>query len=232
MLPHQMTTLFLIRHGLTAVTGTRLYGQTAGIDLDDRGRAQAEALAERFRSVRLTAIYSSPLERCVQTVEPLAASKRLEVRASQALIEMDSGRWTNRTLTSLRKNREWATVQRAPSQFRFPGGESFTEAHERVVGETQRIAARHPRGNVAVATHGDLVRILVAHYGGAHLDHFQRTLIDTASVSVVHLDGGIPRVLLVNDTGGLERFAPPARRRTPATTTTKGEPTSRGNLRG
>jgi probable phosphomutase (TIGR03848 family) len=226
-----MTTLFLIRHGLTALTGTRLYGRTPGIGLDDRGRSQAEALTERFRPVRLVAVYSSPLERCVQTVEPLAASKRLEVRRSEALIEMDSGRWTNRTLASLRRSRHWATVQRAPSQFRFPEGESFTEAHERVVGEAQRIAARHPRGNVALATHGDLVRILVTHYGGAHLDHFQRTMIDTASVSVIHLDGGIPRVLLVNDTGGLERFA--ARpRSTSAPTKRTTDPAPRGNLRG
>jgi probable phosphoglycerate mutase len=209
MLPHRMTTLFLIRHGLTAFTGTRLYGRTAGIDLDDRGRAQAQALAARFGPVRLAAIYSSPLERCIQTVEPLAVAKRLEVRPADALIEMDAGRWTNRTLASLRKARDWTTVQRTPSQFRFPGGEAFTEAHERVVGEIQRIAARHPKGSVAVASHGDLVRILVAHYGGAHLDHFQRTSIDTASVSVIHLGEGIPRVLLVNDTGGLERFAPP-----------------------
>lgn len=233
MLPDRMTTLFLIRHGLTALTGTRLYGQTEGVELDDRGRAQAEALVARFGSVRLAAIYSSPLDRCVQTVEPLAHAKRTEVRPSQALIEMDAGRWTNRTLASLRKHRDWKTVQRAPSQFRFPGGESFTEAHERIVGEVQRIAARHPRGNVAVATHGDLVRILVAHYGGAHLDHFQRTSIDTGSVSVVHLDGGTPRVLLVNDTGGLERFAP-SPRGTSSRAKRVARPTAskRGNLRG
>ncbi|MGZ8596210.1 MAG: histidine phosphatase family protein, partial [Actinomycetota bacterium] len=139
----------------------------------------------------------------------------------------------NRTLASLRRSRDWATVQRAPSQFRFPGGESFTEAYERIVGEAQRVAARHPRGNVAIATHGDLVRILVAHYGGAHLDHFQRTLIDTASVSVIHLDGGIPRVLLVNDTGGLDRFAPrPRGASATAKAKAKTEPASRRNLRG
>ena len=124
-------------------------------------------------------------------------------------------------------------MQRAPSQFRFPGGESFTEAHDRIVGEAQRIAARHPRGNVAIATHGDLVRILVSYYTGAHLDQFQRTLIDTASVSVIHLDGGTPRVLLVNDTGGLDRFAPrPRGASKPAKATTKAEPASRRNLRG
>jgi probable phosphomutase (TIGR03848 family) len=223
MLPHRMTTLFLIRHGLTALTGVRLYGQLDGIDLDDRGRAQAEALVERFAPVRLAAIYSSPLERCMQTVEPLAAAKRLEILPSPAMIEMDAGRWTNRTLASLRRARDWRTVQTSPSQFRFPGGESFAEAYERVVDGVQRIAARHPRGNVAVATHGDLVRILVAHAGGAHLDHFQRTTIDAGSVSVIHLDGGVPRVVLVNDTGGLQRFAP--RPRSPR------KPSSR-NLRG
>ncbi|MEO8477639.1 MAG: histidine phosphatase family protein [Actinomycetota bacterium] len=230
-----MTTLFLIRHGLTGLTGTRLYGRTPGIDLDDRGRAQAEALAARFEPIRLAAIYSSPLERCVQTVEPLAARKRLEVRPCDALIEMDAGRWTNRTLTSLRRARDWTTVQRTPSLFRFPEGEAFTEAHERIVGEVQRIAARHPKGNVAVASHGDLVRILVAHYSGAHLDHFQRTSIDAASVSVIQLGGGIPRILLVNDTGGLERFAPTPRaagaKRSPGTRPAT-KTSSRRNLRG
>src|SRR5262245_53526565 len=102
-----MTTLFLIRHGLTAVTGSRLYGRTAGIDLDERGRRQAAALVERFEGVRLTAAYSSPLERCVQTLEPLAAARRLELRISEPLIEMDVGDWTGRTLGSVRRTTLW-----------------------------------------------------------------------------------------------------------------------------
>jgi probable phosphoglycerate mutase len=211
-----MALLFLIRHGLTAHTGRTLYGRTPGISLDDRGRAQAESLAARLAPLRLTAVYSSPLERCRETVEPLAAALRLPVVERAGLIEMDAGGWTGRSLPQLRRSRHWTTVQRTPSAFRFPGGgEGFTEARDRVVAEAERIARRHRRGRVAVATHGDLVRILVAHYAGSPLDAFQHIGVDTASVSVVASDGaGRAQVLLVNDTGGLERFGPaPAKRR-------------------
>ena len=207
MLPDAMTTLFLIRHGLTAVTGSRLYGRTTGIHLDERGRRQAAALVDRFEGVRLSAIYSSPLERCVETLEPLATARRLEMRTSEALIEMDAGEWTGRTLPSLRRTKLWDTVQRNPSRFHFPGGESFMDAEARLLDEIERIAARHPRGRVVVGTHGDLVGMLVSHYAGAHLDQFQRVLVDPASVSAVYLGGGVPRILLVNDTGSLRRFA-------------------------
>jgi probable phosphomutase (TIGR03848 family) len=203
-----MTTLFLIRHGLTAQTGTNLYGRTPGIPLDDRGRRQAVHLAERFEPVKLTAIYSSPLERCRQTVEPLARAQRLPIQEREDLLEMDVGAWTGRTLKSVRRNKRWSEVQRSPSTFRFPDGEAFAEALDRIDREVARIARRHPRGRVAVATHGDIVRMLVAHLTGAPLNTFQRTVIDTASVSVVSLHKGAPFVHLVNDTGGLGRFGP------------------------
>ena len=195
MLPDAMTTLFLIRHGLTAVTGSRLYGRTPGIRLD-----------ERFGGVRLHAIYSSPLERCVETLEPLAAARGLEIRTSDALIEMDAGDWTGRTLPSLRRVKLWHTVQRNPSRFHFPGGESFVDAEARVLDELEQIVRRHPRGRIVVGTHGDIVRVLISHYTGAHLDQFQRVMADPASVSVVQLGDGVPRILLVNDTGSLRRF--------------------------
>ena len=201
-----MATLFLVRHGLTAQTGRILYGQTGGIDLDDRGRAQAERLAERFAPVKLTAIYSSPLERCVQTVEPLAAAQRLSVLPTPDLIEMDAGSWTGRTLPQLRRTKLWKTVQESPSTFRFPDGEAFVDAQRRAVAEVERIARRHRRGRVAVATHGDIVRIVLAHVAGTPLDEFQRIVIDAASVSVIAVDGHRTRMLLVNDTGGLDRF--------------------------
>lgn len=204
-----MTTIFLIRHGLTALTGTRLYGRAPGIDLDERGRAQAERLVDRFAGVRLTALYSSPLERCRQTVAPLAAAQRLEMRVSGALEEMDAGRWTNRRLSSLRSTALWRTVQDRPSEFRFPGGESFLEAEQRLVGEIDRIARRHPRGRVAIASHGDMVKIAIAHYLGSGLDRFQRLAADVASVSVIHLSPRGGHVLAVNDTGdALARFGP------------------------
>jgi probable phosphomutase (TIGR03848 family) len=202
-----MATIFLIRHGLTAVTGSKLYGRTPGFHLDERGRAQAERLVARFAAVRLTAIYSSPLERCMETVEPLAEAKRLSVVTSEGLIEMDAGTWTGRSLASLRRTKLWREVQRSPSTFRFPGGEAFSDAQVRIVTEVERIARRHARGRVAVATHCDLARIVLAHFSGIPFDAFQGMVIDTASVSVVQLSGGRPRVLLVNDTGdGLDRF--------------------------
>jgi probable phosphomutase (TIGR03848 family) len=203
-----MATLFLIRHAVTAQTGRVLYGQTPGIGLDDRGRAQAAGLVERFGSIRLTAIYSSPLERCVQTVEPLAAAQRLAVKVLPELIEMDAGSWTGRTLAQVRRTKPWATVQKQPSAFRFPDGEGFVEAQARAVQAVERIARRHPRGRVAVATHGDIVRIVLASLLGTPLDDFQRIVVDTASVSVAVVDAGRARVVLVNDIGGLDRFRP------------------------
>jgi probable phosphoglycerate mutase len=97
-------------------------------------------------------------------------------------------------------------VQRNPSRFHFPGGESFVDAEARVLDELERIVQRHPRGRIAVGTHGDIVRVLISHYTGAHLDQFQRVMADPASVSVVQLGDGVPRILLVNDTGSLRRF--------------------------
>jgi probable phosphomutase (TIGR03848 family) len=206
-----MTTLFLIRHGLTAATGKTLYGRTSGVPLDDRGRAQAEALAERFAPVKLTAVYTSPLDRCVETMAPLAARQRLNVNIRERLIEMDVGAWTGRPLAQVRRTRLWKELIHRPSLFRFPDGESFAEAQTRALAEIHGIVARHPKGRVAVCSHGDIIRMLMAHLSGAHLDLFQRTIADPASVSAVSLDDAGPHVLLVNDTGSLERFAPPPR---------------------
>ena len=228
MLPDAMTTLFLIRHGLTAVTGSRLYGRTAGIHLDERGRRQAAALVERFDGVRLSAIYSSPLERCLETLEPLAEARGLEIRTSDALVEMDAGDWTGRTLLSLRRTKLWGTVQRNPSRFHFPAGEGFLEAEARILDEIERIVARHPRGRVLIGTHGDLVRMLISHYTGAHLDQFQRVLADPASVSVVHLGRRRP-----SDPARERHGEPPSLRA--GATTSGGRPAggnSRGNRRG
>ncbi|HEX5938558.1 MAG TPA: histidine phosphatase family protein, partial [Actinomycetota bacterium] len=179
---------------------------------------------ERFQGVRLTALYSSPLERCVATIEPLAAAQNVELRLSDALAEMDTGDWTGRTLASVRRTKLWKVVQCNPSRFRFPNGESFVDAEARVLDEIERIRTRHPRGRVAIGTHGDLVRMLVSHYTGAHLDEFQRVVADPASVSVVYLGDSVPRILLVNDTGSLERF----RARPPSPGTRRG---SSGNGR-
>jgi probable phosphoglycerate mutase len=203
-----MATLFLVRHGLTAQTGKVLYGRTAGIGLDHRGRAQADDLVRRFEGVNLTAIYSSPLERCLETVEPLAAARRLAVRPDPGLIEMDAGSWTGQRLSRLRRAKAWSTVQREPSAFAFPGGgESFPDAQERAVAAVRRIAKRHPRGRVVVASHGDIIRLVAATFLGTPLDRFQVVVADTASITVVMTHRDAAHVVLLNDTGGLGRFA-------------------------
>jgi|SRR3954468_1493630 probable phosphoglycerate mutase len=201
-----MGLVFLVRHGLTGQTGRLLYGRTPGIDLDARGRAQAEALVARFEGVRLSAIYSSPLERCRQTVEPLSAARRIAIRTDDAFLEMEAGDWTGRTLAQLRRTKAWRTVQQTPSDFVFPGGEAFMDAQARVVTAIDRLARRHSKGSIAIATHGDIARIALAHYLATPLDDFQRIVIDTVGVSVILLGADRPHVLLVNDTGGLARF--------------------------
>ena len=211
-----MALLFLIRHGLTDQTGKRLYGWTPGVHLSDRGRAQADDLALRMAPVRVNAIYSSPLERCRETAGPLASAAGLRVQVRRDLCEVDYGDWTGRPLAQLSRTKLWRSVQQTPSQVTFPGGESFLHVQERALRVVYEIAGRHPRGRVAIVSHGDVARLLISHLSGAHLDAFQRIVIDAGSVSVVALGQGTgpPRILRVNDTGSLDGFAGRPIRRT------------------
>lgn len=211
-----MALLFLIRHGLTDQTGKRLYGWAPGVHLSERGRAQADDLAERMAVVRVAAVYSSPLERCRETAAPLASAAGVRVLVRRDLGEVDYGDWTGRPLAQLARTKLWRSVQRSPSQVTFPNGESFLRVQERALRAVHEIARAHPRGCSALVSHGDVVRLLISHLSGAHLDEFQRIVIDPGSVSVVAIgrNGGTPRILRVNDTGSLEAFATrrPARR--------------------
>ena len=207
-----MPILLLVRHALTEATGTRLSGWTPGVHLSERGREQARALVERLAPVRLAALYSSPLERCRETAEPLAAARRLEVRDTEDIGEVRYGDWTGRTLAQLSKTRLWRSVQATPSTVRFPGGETLLEVQQRAVRQAADIATAHPRGVVAVVSHGDVIRLLLAHFAGLHVDLFQRLVVSPASVSVVAAGDGVPRILRINDTGELGDLAPPRKR--------------------
>jgi probable phosphoglycerate mutase len=229
-----MTVLLLVRHCPTSVTGTRLTGWQPGFPLSDDGRARADALAERLADLPIEAIYSSPLERCRETAEPLARRRRVSIRVRPQLGEVRFGTWTGRTLAQLRRTRMWRLVQITPSIVRFPDGESFLEVQQRAVGELLRIAGEHRDGLVVIVSHADVIKLVLAHFAGAHLDAFQRLAIDPCSVSVVALGGGVPRVVKVNDTGDLAHVAPPQRRsrpRRPAGAGTGGRQ-ERGRLRG
>ncbi|MGH2738407.1 MAG: MSMEG_4193 family putative phosphomutase [Actinomycetota bacterium] len=202
------TVLLLVRHGVTDATGKRLYGRSPGVHLSKRGRAQAEAVAERLKALPIRAVYSSPLERCRETAAPIARALGLRVRTDRGVLETDIGAWTGRTFGQLRRSGLWRQLLAVPSSARFPHGESLAEVQARTVKALEAIASRHPTEIVVVVSHGDPIRLAMAHYTGTHLDHFQRLEMAPGSVSGVAIGGGAPRVLRVNDTGDLSDLLP------------------------
>lgn len=219
-----MTLLLLIRHGHTPTAGKILTGWERGVHLTEGGVEQAKALTVRLDGVPLAAIYSSPLERCRETAAPLAAARGLAVRVRRDLIETGYGEWTGRSIRQLTKTKLWRTLQRSPSAIRFPGGESLRDVQTRAVDAALAIAEEHPNGTVAVMTHADPVRLILAHFAGMHLDQFERLAVEPCSISVVAVQDGHARILKVNDTGDLSSLAPPppaTRRRTGKARTTK-----------
>lgn len=200
--PPPFTTVLLVRHGQTPTTGKVLPGRAKGLSLADEGRRQAEIAAERIGALpRVDAIYSSPLERARETAAPIAKARGLRTTIDRGLFECDFGDWTGRELKDLMKLPEWQTVQRAPSTFRFPNGESFTEMQTRMVSALDRLRAAHPGGTIVCVSHADTIKAAVAHALGTHIDLFQRIVISPASVTAIGWGAGGPVVLAVNSTG-------------------------------
>jgi probable phosphomutase (TIGR03848 family) len=200
-----MTLLLLIRHALTDATGRKLSGRSPGLHLNAAGRIQSEELVGRLDGLDLDAIYSSPLERCRETASPLATAHGLRVRRRSRLAEVEYGDWTNRSLRQLSKTKLWATVQGSPSTVRFPSGESLLEVQQRMIAEAGTLAGRHADSKIALFSHGDPLRLLLAHYLGVHIDLFQRLVVSPASVSAVALTSRGPHVLRMNDDGPIGR---------------------------
>lgn len=197
------TTIHLVRHGTTPTTGTVLPGRAPGLHLAESGIEQARRAAERLAALpRVDAIYCSPLERARQTAAPIAAALGLRPKVRKGLLECDFGNWTGRRLDELSKLPEWTTVQRAPSVFRFPGGESFTEMQFRIVSTLDTLRAEHPGGSIVCVSHADPIKAVVAHALGTHLDLFQRIVISTCSITSLVWSVHGPVALTVNSTGG------------------------------
>lgn len=196
------TLVLLVRHGQTPTTGKVLPGRAPGLHLADRGREQADAVAARIAALpRVDAIYASPLERTRETAAPIARARGLRVQIDRGLLECDFGDWTGAELKRLMKLPEWTTVQRAPSVFTFPGGESFIAMQHRIVDALARLRARHPGGVVVCVSHADPIKAAVAHALGTHLDLFQRIVVSPCSVSAIAYAPTGPVVLAVNSTG-------------------------------
>ena len=197
-----MTTFVLVRHAVTAHTGHKLSGWMPNLPLTSEGRAQAVAVAERLAAVRMDAIYSSPILRTVETARAIAARHDLDVTIRKGIGEVEYGTWTDRSLKSLARTKLWTTVQRFPSGARFPEGESLREVQSRAIHELERLRSEHPKHTVCVVSHGDVIRLVAAHYLGVHIDLFQRIHIGPASVSVISVGDQGPMVLTLNSSVG------------------------------
>jgi probable phosphomutase (TIGR03848 family) len=212
-----MSTLLLVRHGLTKLTGPVLAGRTPGVHLDERGEKQAAAVAARIAALPVTAIVTSPLDRCLDTAKFIADSqpKDLELQVDRRLIECDYGDWTGKPLKELTKDPVWKVVQTQPSAARFPAGESLSEVSARAVAAVRDWNVRLGDDAIWVAcSHGDVIKAILADALGLHLDQFQRIVVDPCSVSVVRYTDARPYVLRSNDVGAdLTPFAPPKKTR-------------------
>lgn len=198
-----MTTVLFIRHGLTAATGKTLSGWTPGLHLDPRGIAQAQALRDRLRPVPLSAVVSSPLERCMETLAIVCEDRPLEPQVDARLGEVRYGDWTGRELQALAREPLWRVVQAHPSAAVFPGGEPLRDTQARAV-----TAIREWNGRLgmdatwALCSHGDVIKAVLADALGMHLDQFQRIQVDPCSLSVVRYTALRPIVVRMNDLGG------------------------------
>lgn len=193
------TYIFLIRHGENDWVGTdRLAGRSPGVHLNDRGREQSTLLARLLAKQSIAAVYSSPLERCMETAQPVAGALGLSVVAESGVLEVDYGEWQAGNLKELAKLPEWRRVQHYPSTFRFPGGETLREVQYRAVSTIERLRSEHPNQIIAIFSHGDVIRTTIAHYIGIPLDLFQRVQISTASISIMGFFQNVPAILGVN----------------------------------
>jgi len=195
--------LMLVRHAKNDWVGDRLAGWTPGVHLNEEGCQQAEALGARLAHLPLTAIYSSPLERAVETAQAIAAHHNLPVQTLEDVGETRYGEWTGALIKELVKTELWPVVQVYPSGARFPGGESLRETQARAVAALDALRDAHPGESdvVVVVSHADVIKAAVAHYMGLHLDLFQRLAISPASLSVIQFVKFGPRLVCLNDTG-------------------------------
>ena len=194
--------VLFVRHGQTPTTGTVLPGRAPGLHLAPEGVEQARRVGERLAALgRVKAVYASPMERTVETAAPIARACKLRVRRSPGLVECDFGRWTGHKLQNLRRRKEWTTVQRHPSGFRFPGGESFAEMQARALDAVAAICARHAGDTVVAVSHADVIKAVAAAAAGTPLDLFQRIVISPCSVTAIAYYPAGPMLLTVNNTG-------------------------------
>ncbi len=196
-----MTHILLIRHAVNDFVKTgRLAGWTPGVHLNDEGKAQAEALGKRLADAPIKHLYSSPLERTMETAEAIRQHhSQLEIRQKEGIGEVRYGDWEGQAIAALSTRKMWHVVQEYPSRASFPNGETMREVQTRAVNAIEELVAAHPGEMVAVVSHADLIKMVLAHFLGMHLDAFQRIVIAPASISSLMLGYGRPYVGTMND---------------------------------
>lgn len=205
-----MTEFILVRHGANEYTRTnKLAGWTPEVHLNEFGKLQAEAVGLHLAARKLHVVYSSPLERTVQTAQAILAHyPALRLTTVPEVGEVGYGAWTGQELSKLSQTRLWRHVQHTPSRVTFPEGESMRDAQLRAVNALERLHRLHPRQTVCVVSHSDIIKMIVAHYLGLHLDQFQRINVSPCSVSIIHLGSGQPMIESVNETSFLPKEEP------------------------
>lgn len=195
-----MPILLLIRHGENDYSKKgRFAGRMPGVHLNEHGQKQAEALGEAFKGVPLKALYSSPLERAMETAAPIAKACNLKIVQDARLLESDIGHWEGKSIRRLARTKYWRTVQQSPSRAGHPGGETFIQTQTRIVSALDAICAAYkPRDVIACVFHSDPIKLAVAHYIGLPLDRFQRLGCDTASVTALYVGDSDARLLKLN----------------------------------
>lgn len=193
-----MTRFFLIRHAAIDGLGDRVAGRTPGVALNAAGREQAARLARRLAGEAIDAIYSSPQLRASETAQTVATVLGLKIQTAEALDEIDFGDWTGKTYEELRALAEWRDFNMLRSSVRIAEGELLLEVQTRIIGLMARLCADHPDGTVALVSHGDPIRLALAHQLGTPIDFILRLEIGPASISAVELHSHGPRVLWIN----------------------------------
>jgi probable phosphomutase (TIGR03848 family) len=209
-----MTQLLLIRHAANdSLKQNTLAGWTPGVALNEEGLAQAQALVARLEGVPIAAIYTSPLERALQTAEPLARARGLAIQVHDGLGELHTGDWSGGNIEELAKTDTWRLFQIYPSLTRLPNGETGQEMQARAIAGLEAICAAHPDDTVVIVSHSDVIKAIIAYYAGTHLDHFQRLVVSPASISVVWTGQFGARLFRLNDTGRMDDLVPPKHER-------------------
>lgn len=196
--PDVGTRFHLIRHAEYALTGVALGGRAPGHALTDSGHAQAAALADSLGALRLGAVVCSPMERAQETALPIAARQTLDLTIDLAWNEVDFGDWTGQPFDILADQPEWVRWNRFRSQSRPPNGETMLDVQSRAVAALHRLRTAHPGHEVAVISHGDVLRGVLLHALGMPLDLIHRLDVAPGSRSVLTLFARDCRVEGVN----------------------------------